>query len=134
MIIRLAKRLHPSLQASKLRCWRRTVFVYNHECEGGKSPPSHPSGSGAGVQGALGEIDLLLAPRAGVFLVEFIRKNFNLLPALGALALECLKVLELLKTRAMLRCTHGDPPLIKSLTRFYESFAFRETRMKNECE
>jgi hypothetical protein len=86
---------------------------------GGKNPPSRPSLSRTGVQGALREIDLLFAPRAGVFLVEFIGENFKLLPAFRALAREGLEVLELLKTRAMLWCTHGNPPLIKSLTRCY---------------
>jgi hypothetical protein len=71
-------------------------------------PPPPPFFSGAGVQGALGEIHLLIAAGAGVLFVELVREDFQLLPAFGAFAFEGLQVFELLKARAMLWCGHGN--------------------------
>jgi hypothetical protein len=67
----------------------------------------------AGFEGALGEIHLLVASGAGVLLVEFVGEDLQLLPAFRALALERLKGFELGKSRAMLGCGHGKPPLFK---------------------
>jgi hypothetical protein len=62
--------------------------------------------SGAGVKGALGEIDFLAAGFAGMGFVELVGKDLNLFAACRAFALKGFKVFKLLKSGAMLGCRH----------------------------
>jgi len=59
-----------------------------------------------GFQGALGEVDLLPATLAEMFLVKLIGENFRFFAAIGAFADKRLQVPHLFKSRAMLGCGH----------------------------
>jgi hypothetical protein len=59
-----------------------------------------------GFQGTLGEVYLLLAALAEMFLVKLIGENFRLPAAVGAFAVKRLQVPHLFKSRAMLRRGH----------------------------
>jgi hypothetical protein len=52
-----------------------------------------------------------MAALAGVFFVEFIRKNFSFSAAIGAFAAERFEIFELLITGTMLGCSHKCLPL-----------------------
>jgi hypothetical protein len=62
---------------------------------------------GFGPEGTFPELDLLPAASARTGLVEFIGKDLELLPAIGAVAEKRFEIPELLESRAMTRRAHG---------------------------
>jgi hypothetical protein len=70
----------------------------------------HGLQSNPGVQGALGEVDFLLAALADVFLFELIGEDFLFQSAVGAFADKRLQVFLGLKSGAMHGCGHDLPP------------------------
>ena len=71
-------------------------------------------GGGFGSQGTFPKLDLLPAASAGVGLVEFIGKDFDLFPAVRAVAEKRFEIPELLESRAMAWRAHGILPDLES--------------------